>query len=37
MFGLPTTTALLVFGFPALWVAYTAVFLYLSRNWKKDR
>ena len=34
MFGLPLETSLLVFGFPALWVAYTAVFFYLSRGWK---
>jgi hypothetical protein len=34
MFGLPLETTLLVFGFPAFWVGYTAVFFYLSRNWK---
>ncbi len=36
MFGLPLETSLLVFGFPALWVAYTAVFLYLSRDWRAE-
>ena len=36
MFGLPFETALMVFGFPAVWIVYTAVFLYISRNWKDD-
>jgi hypothetical protein len=36
MFGLPTETALLVFGFPVLWIVYTAVFLYRSRHWTDE-
>jgi hypothetical protein len=35
MFGLPWTTTLLLFGFPALWIAYTLVFLRLSRDWER--
>lgn len=37
MFGLPTSTSLLVFGFPAFWIIYTLVFLYFSRNWPDDK
>ena len=33
MFGLPTATALLVFGFPLLWTVYTAVFYWRTRHW----
>ena len=33
MFGLPIETALLVFGFPAFWIAYTIVFLVRTRDW----
>lgn len=36
MFGLPATTALMVFGFPLLWIVYTIVFLYRTRNWSDD-
>jgi hypothetical protein len=36
MFGLPLETTLLVFGFPVLWIVYTAVFLYRSRNWTDE-
>ncbi len=36
MFGLPLSTTLLVFGFPAFWVLYTIGFLILTRNWKRD-
>ena len=36
MFGLPTETALLVFGFPLAWIVYTIGFLYVSRNWEKE-
>jgi hypothetical protein len=36
MFGLPLETSLVVFGFPAAWIIYTAVFLYRSRDWVKD-
>lgn len=36
MFGLPGTTALVLFGFPAFWIIYTIVFLYVTRNWSKD-
>ena len=40
MFELPLSTTLLVFGFPAFWVAYTVVFYLTTRDWersKKDR
>ena len=36
MFGLPFTTTLLVFGFPAFWIAYTIGFLVLSRDWVQE-
>jgi hypothetical protein len=36
MFGLPLETTLLVFGFPILWIVYTAVFLYRSRDWSDE-
>lgn len=36
MFGLPATTALMVFGIPLLWIIYTAVFLYRTRDWSDD-
>ena len=36
MFGLPFSTTFLVFGIPALWVLYTVVFLFLSRDWEND-
>jgi hypothetical protein len=36
MFGLPTETALLVFGFPVFWVLYTIIFLVRSRNWESE-
>lgn len=36
MFGLPTTTALLVFGFPLFWILYTIVFLVVTREWDKE-
>ena len=36
MFGLPASTTFLVFGIPALWVAYTVGFLILSRDWEQD-
>lgn len=36
MLGLPLSTALLVLGFPALWVAYTVVFLVISRRWERE-
>lgn len=36
MFGLPFATTFLVFGIPALWVLYTVVFLFLSRDWEND-
>jgi hypothetical protein len=34
MFGLPFWTALMVFGFPLLWVVYTIAFLVVSRHWE---
>jgi hypothetical protein len=37
MFGLPSSTALLIFGFPALWVLYTIGFLFVSRRWQDER
>ena len=36
MFGLPIETALLVFGFPAFWIAYTIVFFARTREWDDD-
>lgn len=36
MFGLPWETTLLVFGFPVIWVLYTAGFLLLTRNWDRE-
>ena len=36
MFGLPIETTLLVLGFPAFWIVYTAVFLYRTRHWRDD-
>ena len=33
MFGLPVGTALLIFGFPVLWILYTIGFLIASRRW----
>lgn len=36
MFGLPLETTLLVFGFPLLWIVYTAIFLLVTRNWERD-
>lgn len=36
MFELPLSTTLLVFGFPAFWIVYTIVFIYLTRKWGKD-
>lgn len=36
MFGLPASTTFLVFGFPVLWIVYTLLFLYRSRNWERD-
>ena len=36
MFGLPTETALLVFGFPLAWIVYTAIFMAVTRDWDQD-
>ena len=36
MFGLPLDTTCLVFGFPAFWVLYTAIFVFLSRHWQSE-
>ncbi|WP_286134389.1 hypothetical protein [Arthrobacter sp. MYb222] len=36
MFGLPAFTTMVIIGVPALWVIYTAVFLWLSRGWKRE-
>jgi hypothetical protein len=33
MFGLPLSTTLLLVGFPLLWVAYTVIFLVVTRKW----
>ncbi len=35
MLGLPPTTAALLLGFPLLWVIYTLVFLWLTRDWPR--
>lgn len=37
MFGLPGTTALVLFGFPAFWLLYTLIFFIKTRNWPDDR
>ncbi len=36
MFDLPLGTTLLVFGFPAFWILYTLVFLWVTRRWEQD-
>lgn len=36
MFGLPTTTVVIIVGIPALWVVYTLVFVLLSRRWSAE-
>ncbi|TDU27341.1 hypothetical protein [Arthrobacter sp. JUb115] len=36
MFGLPAFTTMVIIGVPALWVIYIAVFLWLSRGWKRE-
>jgi len=36
MFGLPFSTALIIFGIPTIWVIYTLVFVYLSRHWSAE-
>jgi hypothetical protein len=36
VFGLPAATALLVFGFPAVWILYTIAFWVVSRNWDEE-
>jgi hypothetical protein len=36
VFGLPLETSLLVFGFPLLWIIYTAIFLFRSRDWENE-
>ena len=36
MFGLPLSTTLLVFGFPAFWILYTIAFLFLTRHRKRQ-
>lgn len=36
MLGLPLETLLLLLGVPAAWVAYTVVFLVLTRSWARD-
>lgn len=33
MFGLPLATSIVVFGFPAVWIVYTLLFLWRSRDW----
>ena len=33
MFGLPFATLLLLFGVPVVWIAYTLIFLAVSRKW----
>ena len=29
-------TTLMVFGFPLFWIAYTIIFLHITRNWEND-
>lgn len=36
MFGLPTFTVVVILSVPAFWVIYTATFMWLSRNWKRE-
>jgi len=36
MFGLPPTTAAMVFGCPLFWIVYTLVFLWRTRDWERD-
>ena len=36
LFGLPTETTLILFGFPVFWIIYTLVFLYRTRHWEDD-
>lgn len=36
MFGLPASTALIIFGIPAIWVIYTLVFVFVSRRWSAE-
>ena len=36
MFGLPIETLALLFGVPVLWIAYTLVFLAVSRKWSRS-
>ncbi len=36
LLGLPIETALVVFGFPLFWIAYTIVFLIRTRHWERD-
>ena len=33
MFGLPDFTVAVMLGIPLFWIAYTAVFLFRSRDW----
>ena len=35
MFDLPLTTTLLLLGFPLFWVAYTVIFLVVTRKWDR--
>ncbi len=35
MFDLPLSTSLLVFGPPVFWIAYTVIFLFVTRNWER--
>lgn len=36
MFGLPLETSVIVFGSPLVWIVYTLIFLWRSRNWAAD-
>ncbi len=33
MFELPLSTTLVILGFPLFWVAYTVIFLLVTRKW----
>lgn len=36
MFGLPTFTTVVILAVPAFWIIYTAAFMWVSRNWKRE-
>jgi len=36
MFGLPGSTAAVLFGFPIFWIVYTIIFFVKSKDWPDD-